>query len=402
MADKNYIERNKYFDRIQPFINNNIVKVITGQRGVGKTYFLFQLIDFIKNEYPRDKVILINKELEEFYDITNHHELLNYVKDKANPGKEKVFLFIDEIHDIHNFEIALGDLLAMGAYDIYITGSNADFLSGLSTFFAGRYMEFHLQSLSYQEFLVFHELENDETSLMKYIKYGGLPFLINLELKDEVVFEYLNGIYSSIILKDIVTRYQIRNIFPLHNINRFLADHLGNLLSAKSVSDFLKSQKLNYSPKVIIHYLTYLANAFFIHKIKRASLKDRKIFEVNVKYYFDDLGLRHTVRRYTENDITKVIENLVYKHLVYCGYEVFVGQLGKKEIDFWCEKKGNSIYVQVVHLITDEAAQDKVFGSLLDLKDNYPKYVVSMDPAAGEPYHGINHLHILEFLTTDL
>ena len=403
MSDKIYKERRKYFDRIQPFINKNLVKIITGQRRVGKSYFLLQVQDFIRSCYPKDQVIFIDKKLEDFADITNYNELLKYVTNQYDRKKEKIFLFVDEIQEIKNFEFALGDLLARGIYDIYITCSNAAILSGeLTAFLAGRYMEFQINSLSYQEFLFFHELENNEESLMKYIKYGGLPYLINLDLKDEIVYEYIKSIYNSIMLKEIVARYQIRNIFLLDNLNRFLAANLGSLLSARKISDFLKSQKLNYSPRVIINYLGYLTNSLFIHKVRRINLQSRKIFEVNEKYYFQDLGLRHSIIQYTDDDIIKVLENLVYKHLVYCGYDVFVGQRGKTEIDFWCEKKGNSIYVQVVDLIPDPKTHEREFGTLINIKDNYPKYVVSMDPAAGEPYQGIFHIHILEFLNTDI
>jgi predicted AAA+ superfamily ATPase len=203
-------------------------------------------------------------------------------------------------------------------------------------------------------------------------------------------------------LKEIVSRFQVRNVSLLIDLNQYLANHLGSLVSAKKISDFLKSQNLNYSPRVIINYLTYLTSSFLIHKVRRANLQDRKIYEVNEKYYFEDLGLRHSIVRYKDTDIAKVLENLIYKHLIYCGYDVFVGQLGKKEIDFWCEKMGKSIYVQAVHLISDEKTHQREFGSLLEIKDNYPKYVVSMDPSAGESYEGIHHMHILDFLTSDV
>jgi len=403
MTNKVYIERKRYFDRIRPFIDKDLIKVITGQRRVGKSYFLLQVIDFVKKTSPDGQIIFINKELEEFSEITNHIELLKYVKSQFVSKKGKIYLFVDEVQDIKDFEKALRNFHAEGNYDIYITGSNAALLSGeLSTLLAGRYIEFQMNSLSYPEFLFFHELENSEDSLMKYIKYGGLPYLINLDLNDEVVYEYIKSIYNSIVLKDIVARYQIRNVFLLDNLNRFLADNVGSLLSAKRISDFLKSQHLDYSPRVIINYLSYLTNSFFVHRVRRANLQGRKIFEINDKYYFEDLGLRHSIIRFSNNDINKVLENLVFKHLIYCGYSVFVGQFGKKEIDFWCEKEGNSIYVQVVYLIPDQKTHQREFGNLNEIKDNYPKYVVSMDPIAGEPYQGILHMHILDFLNSDL
>ena len=402
MSGKKYFERKIYFNRIRPFINKNIVKVITGQLGVGKRYFLLQLIDFIKTSYPDGQVISISLELNDFRRISNHLELLEYINGQINTKKGKVFLFLDKIQNIKNYELAIGKLLDIGGYDIYITGSNKTFLTSLTSFLAGRYMNFQMNCLSYQEFLLCHGFQNNEASLMEYIKFGGLPFLKNLELAEELVYEYINGIYNSIILKEIVYRFQIRNVSQLDNLIAFLGDNLGNLVSAKKISDVLKAENLNYSPRVIINYLTYLTNSYFIHKVRRVNLQNRKIFEVNEKYYFEDLGLRHSIKQYSDDDISKVLENLVYKHLMFCGFEVSIGQLGKKEIDFCGEKKTKSIYVQVVNLIPDENTQQTEFGSLLSIKDNYPKYVVSMDPSAGDSYKGIHHMHILDFLTTEL
>ncbi|NQU81188.1 MAG: ATP-binding protein [Bacteroidetes bacterium] len=402
MKIKPYIKRNSYFEKIKPFINKDLIKVITGQRRVGKSYFLNQVMDFIQKDKPDCQIIYINKELDEYSEVKDYKNLLDYVKINCNKEKSMVYLFIDEIQDILDFERALRSLLAEGGYDIYITGSNAAMLSGdLSTYLSGRYIEVQIYSLSFSEFMNFHNLEKGEETLIKYIKYGGLPYLKNLELNDNIAYEYIKSIYNTIVLKDIVARYQIRNVFLLDNLNRFLADNVGSLLSAKRISDFLKSQNLNYSPKVIINYLGFLTNSFFVYKVYRANIKGRKIFEINKKYYFEDLGLRHTITRFTVNDINKVLENLVYKHLIICGYQVVVGQMGNKEIDFWCEKQGKTIYVQVAYQISDEKTQQREFGNLIEIQDNYPKYVVTMDKFSSGSYKGIEHVHIIDFLTND-
>lgn len=403
MGNMEYISRKKYLEKIVPFINKNLIKVILGQRRVGKSYFLLELVDYIESTNPGAHIIFINKEQAKFAHIQNDSDLINHVHSHSQDIKDKVYLFIDEVQDIQDFEKAVRSLLTEEKFDIYLTGSNATLLSGeLSTYLAGRYIKLTLHSLAYPEFLVFHKLTKSEDSLQKFIKFGGMPYLIHLELVDELVYEYLSNIYDSIILRDIVSRYNIRNVSLLENLNRYLADNVGSLLSASRISDFLKSQKLNYSPKIIIDYLVYLENTFFVQKVRRANIQGRKIFEINDKYYFEDLGLRHTLLRYTLRDINKVMENLVYNHLIYCGYKVFVGQLGKKEIDFWGEKGNKYIYLQVSYQITDEKVHEREFGNLLEIKDNHPKYVITMDRLAGESYKGIESINLLDFLTMEI
>ena len=398
---KTYIPRHRYLERIQPFIGKDLIKVITGQRRVGKSYLLFQIMDAIREKQPKTTFVYINKELDEFSQITDYKELLDYVKTIPRTG-EKIVLVIDEIQDIQEFEKALRSLLAEGGYDIYCSGSNAALLSGeLASYLSGRYIEFQVHGLSFIEFIQFHKLTKSEETLMKYIKYGGLPYLVNLELDDNIVYEYLKNIHNSIVLKDVVARYQIRNVFLLENLLLFLADNLGSLLSAKRISDFLKSQRIDVLPKIILNYLHFLTNAFYIYKVPRMSVSGRKIFEINDKYYFEDLGLRHTLRQFVGKDINKVLENLVFKHLLYCQYKIYIGQMGDNEIDFVAEKNNKTIYVQVAYMLTEPKTYDREFGNLLTIPDNFPKYVVSMDKFAGEQYKGIQHLHIVDFLATD-
>jgi len=275
-------------------------------------------------------------------------------------------------------------------------------LSGeLATYLSGRYVEIKVFCLSYIEFLDFHKLQDNSGTFLKYIKYGGLPYLINLKLEDDVVYDYLKNIYNTILFKDVVKRHRIRNIAFLERLTLYLADNAGSLVSAKKISDFLKSQKTNISPNVVLNYLSHLESAFFILKVRRSDIVGKKIFEIGEKYYFEDLGLRHTIIGYRQDDIGRILENLVFLHLKRSGYEITVGRIGEKEIDFACEKKGERLYVQVAYMITDQRIHDREFGNLLKIKDNFTKIVVSMDEMTGGTFKGIKHVNIRDFLIAD-
>ncbi len=393
------IERPLYLNRIKPFIGKSIIKVLTGQRRVGKSYILLQLMDFIKKQNPKTQIIYINKELQEFSHIRNSTDLFNHLKENIENKKGEVSLFIDEIQDIDSFEITLRDLIARGNYDIYCTGSNAKLLSGeLATYLSGRYIEVKIFGLSYSEYLEFYNETNSVSTFNKYLKFGGLPYLINLESDIEIAYEYLINIYNTIILKDVVSRYKIRNVKFLENLLLFLADNLGNIVSSKKISDYLKSQRINISTQVVIDYLGYLESSFLIFKVKRAGIEGKKIFEVGEKYYFEDIGIRNAIVGYKASDIHKILENIVYLHLIMSGYSVTVGVEGRKEVDFVAQKSGEKIYVQVAYLLSDEKTVEREYGNLLNIKDNFPKYVVTMDELTETAtYKGINRMHVKDF-----
>ena len=399
---KKYIKRERYLKKIIPFINKNIIKVIVGQRRVGKSYLLYQIMDLIKKENKNANLIYINKELYEFESIKDSKSLLEFIskKIKIKNKQERNYIFIDEIQDIKDFEKALRSLNADGNYDIYCTGSNANLFSGeLSTYLSGRYIEIPVYSLSYQEFLKFHKLDNNNDSFLKFIKFGGLPYLIHLELEDYIVYDYLKNVYNTILLKDVVSRYNIRNVSFLVNLVNYLGDNVGSLVSAKKISDFLKSQKINISPNVVLDYLLYLVGSFFIYKVPRSDIQGKKIFEINDKFYFEDLGLRHSVVGYKQMDINKILENIVFLQMKYLGYQITVGQIREHEIDFICVKDHKKIYIQVAYLINSQNKK-REFGNLLEIKDNYEKFVVSMDEMIDEEaqYKGIKYLNIRNFL----
>jgi len=395
---KTYIKREKYIKKIKPFIDKSVVKVLVGQRRVGKSFVLFQIIDEINKINKKANIIYINKESNDFQFLKDYNDLLKYIKEKEDK-KNKNYVFIDEIQDIEKFELAIRDLALKDNFDIYITGSNSNiFSSELSTFLSGRYVEIEIKSLSFNEFLKFHNLEKNKESLFKYIKFGGMPYLVNLELSDGIVYEYLKNIYNSIVLKDIICRNDIRNVDFLNRLIEFLSDNIGNLISANKISDFLKSQKVEISINTILNYVNFLNQTFFIQKVKRQNIIGKKIFEVNEKYYFEDLGIKNSIFGYKEDDINKVLENLVYNHLKNLGYNVFIGVLENKEIDFVAFKNDKKVYVQVCYLLFNKETKDREFGNLLLIKDNYEKIVVSMDQITSD-YMGIKNINILDFLT---
>ena len=395
---KKIIQRTEYIKKIAPYIGKQIIKVLIGARRVGKTTILTQLSKQIKRNDPNANIIYINKEYYEFKHIKNDEDLYSYVSSKINENKSN-YIFIDEIQEIKNFELTLRQLLVK-QYDIYCTGSNARMLSGdLATYLSGRYIEFKITSLSYPEFLNFHNLPNKTETLLKYIRYGGLPYLINIDLNDEIVYGYLRSIYNTIILKDVVARYNIRDIDFLERLTEYLSDNLGSYVSSKKITDFLKSQRIRLSVNTVLNYLQYLNNAFFIQKVQRYDILGKKRFEINEKYYFNDLGLKHSLIPYKPDDIGKVFENLVYNHLINQGYNVYVGKLKNMEIDFVATKNDITKYIQVAYLLPNEKVRQREFGNLLKIQDNYEKIVISADELISGNYKGIKHIHILSFLT---
>jgi uncharacterized protein len=393
------IKRNIYLDKILPFIDKNLIKVIVGQRRVGKSYMLYQITDYIKTNNSKANIIYINKERYEFDAIKNYSDLIEYCQSKLKPGK-KNYLLIDEIQDIENFEKALRHFYSEPNIDIYCTGSNAKLLSGeLADLLSGRYIEIKMYGLSWPEFLEFHKMENTIESLNKYLEIGGLPYIINLSPEKEVIFEYLRNIFSAIIYKDIIARYKIRNHHFLENLVKYLANNTGNLISAKKISDYLRSQNIKMSPQIVLDYLSYLENAFLIFKVKRSDLFGKKLFETNEKYYFEDLGLKNAITGENNIQINQVIENVIFNHLKIAGYEVQVGISGNKEVDFIANRQGKKKYIQAAYLLPDEKVIKREFGNLLEIKDNYKKMVVSLDQYAPKNVQGIEHIHLIDFLS---
>ena len=392
--------RATYIERVQPFIGKNLIKVFTGQRRVGKSYLLFQIMEQVKKDYSDCTIVYVNKEDLLFSALQTAQDLHDYVV--AHEGKTgKTFVFIDEIQDIIDFQTALRSLVLHENLDLYCTGSNANLLSGdIAGHLSGRFVEITVYSLSYIEFLQFHALVDSETSLNLYLKYGGLPYLKHLPLEDSIIFEYLKNIYSTIVYKDIINRYAVRNVVFLEQLVHFLAEHTGSVFSAKKISDFLKSQQINIAPNQVQVYVQHLVNAFLIHKVSRYDLIGKRLFEIGDKYYFENLGIRNGIWGFRLEDLDKIIENVVYNHLVYRGYDVKVGALGDKEVDFIGQKNSEKIYVQVALSLQDEKTIAREFGNLMQIADNYPKMVVSLSPFEGASYLGISTISLRNFLLT--
>lgn len=394
---QNINDRLHYLEKVKPFIGKNIIKVFTGQRRVGKSYLLFQLMRFLQKD-KTVALLYINKEDLAFSFIKTAEDLNQYVL-KNKSLTQKTYIFIDEIQDIQNFESALRSLLLDEDLDLYCTGSNANLLSGdIAGHLSGRYIEIVVYSLSYTEFLDFHNLETNSESVEKYMKYGGLPYLKHLFLEDSVVFDYLKNIYGTIVYRDIINRYAVRNVPFLEQLVLFLAGNIGSIFSAKKISDFLKSQQTNMPANQVQIYTHYLISAFLVHKVARYDMVGKRIFEIGEKYYFENLGIRNGIWGYRVEDRRKIVENVVYNQLLFKGYSVVVGVLNGSEIDFIAEKNGEKNYFQVALTINDTKTIEREFGNLKNISDNYQKTVITLDAFSGITHEGIKTISLERFL----
>jgi len=379
-----------------------IIKVMIGHRRVGKSYILFQLMELIIEEEKNANIIYINKEDIEFVDITYYKELNQYITARLVNNRRN-YIFVDEIQEIKDFQIAIRSLALDDNNDIYITGSNSQmFSSDLANELGGRYVEFRIYSLSYLEFLDFHDLPNNDESLEKYTRFGGLPYLIHLPMDESVVMEYIRSVYSTIVLRDVIKRKKIRNTGFLEQLIRFLANNIGSLFSSKSISDFLKSQKVNISPSQVSEYADSLVEAFIVHRVGRYDIVGKRLFERGEKYFFENMGIRNSIAGYKPQDRAKRLENLVCNHLLYCGYDVKVGTLATEEIDFVCTRDRETVYVQVAIELSSPTTIAREFGNLLKIKDNYTKIVVSGEHSFEDSYEGVEHIYIRDFLSSTI
>jgi predicted AAA+ superfamily ATPase len=399
MKTPDYFKRELYMERIRPFIDTQMIKVVVGQRRIGKSYLLYQIMDEIRALHPDAEILYINKELFEFDSLKDYVDLVRYVRENRKTPDRKCYLFIDEIQDIAQYEKALRTFFAENDFDIYCTGSNANLLSGeLASTLGGRYIEIKVHGLSYREFLQFHRLDDSDETFARYYRFGGLPYLINLPLNEAAVSEYLLNIYHTILLKDIVSRYSIRNVRQLEDLTTYLADTAGHLFSANGISKYLKSQRMDIQPKTILEYLNFLTNAFLVQRVKPVNMQGKSILRIGEKYYFEDLGIRHAIRPFRASDIGQVLENLVFQHLQIGGYSVAIGRNDDREIDFVAEKAGEKTYIQVATTVADVQTAEREFGNLLKIKDNYPKMVITLDNIEGASYQGILQIPVRKFL----
>lgn len=399
------IVRKSYLSHIISHLNRGMMIILVGQRRVGKSFMFRQLCSWLNENRPNAAVVYVNKELLEFDNITDARKLYDYVSPRFNSAGEN-YLLIDEVQDIDGYEDALRSLHAEDRCQIVATGSNAYvFSSELSTRLGGRYVEIPIYSLSYREFLEFHRLTDSDDSLNDFLRIGGLPGLRLYDVKDEIhVRDYLQGVYNTIMMRDVISREQIRNVPFIENLSRFIADNDGKLISTSRIVKFMRSQGDKVSDAVTSAYIGHLCKALVINPVARYDIRGKKLFELICKYYFADHGIRNYLCGFNiRSGIEKIMENVVYLHLLGQGFKVDVGILRAGEIDFVATRGDKRIYVQVTYLLASDETIAREFGNLAAIKDNYPKYVVSMDPVSGglDDYPGIQHLHLRDFLKTD-
>ena len=401
MEVTNY-RRDIYLKKIIPFINKPVIKIITGIRRCGKSFLMKQIISELNATGIENKNILyINKELVTFNFIENYTHLYTYISEKFNSTQGKKYILIDEIQEIQQWEKAVGSLFAENEYDIYITGSNAHLLSSeIATLLSGRYVEINLYTLSYKEFVQFRntELTNAEDEFYLYLKYGGFPVIHFFDYNDELIYQYINSLYSTILLKDIISRYNIRNVQLFENLTKFVFDNIGNIFSGNSIAKYLKAQNISMGLDTIQNYLQYLENSFLVYKVNRYDLKGKRILEIHEKYYLSDIGLKNAMLGYREKDIAGMLENIVFLKLKQSDYKVFIGKFLDYEIDFVAEKGNSRIYIQVAYLLNSKETIEREFQVMKQISDNYPKYVLSMDKHQTTNNEGIIRMNIIIFL----
>ena len=398
-------KRELYIEKIKPFIDKDIIKVLTGIRRSGKSVMLKLIMEELKqNKIDEKQFININFENLINRELTTADKLHEYILKKASEIKKKCYIFLDEIQEVKDWEKCINSLRVNEEYDfdIYITGSNAKLLSGeLSTYLAGRYIEFVIYPFSFKEFLeTLKSIQQDVSTreaFQKYVKFGGMPFLYNLAFEEEASLQYLKDIYSSIILKDITQRNKIRDTDLLERVISYLIINVGNNFSATSISKFFKSENRKVSVETILNYIKAAEESFLIYKVSRDDLIGKKVLNVNEKYYIADHGMREAILGSNQRDINQIFENIIYLELLRKGYNVRVGKVDNLEVDFVCTKRNEKIYVQVAYLLASPETIEREFTSLEKIDDNYPKYVISMDEF-DMSRNGIIHINIIDFL----
>ncbi len=397
------IPRPDYVNRVFKLRNRGMMLFLIGQRRVGKSRLLRLIKTQLESERPDNNVIFIDKESMDFDLITDAFALNQYVDQQLVEGKDN-YLLIDEVQDIEEYENCLRSLHGAEKCQIIATGSNAYvYSSELATRLSGRYMEIPVRSLSYKEFLTFHNLEDADGSLQKFLEFGGLPGLINFDLDDwSSVADYLSGVYNTIMRKDIEQRASVRNRKFLDRLTWLLADITGKPTSVRNIANAAKAYGEEASEPMVSKYLELLTNAMLITPVNRFDIHGKRLLESNPKYYFNDHGMRNLLSRgHWQSGIEKVMENVVFNHLIYCGFDVTVGSLRAGEVDFIASRGPERMYIQVAYLISAEGTETREFDTLFKLKDNYPKMVVTMNPFLPRwaNYEGVRHLHLRDFLS---
>lgn len=429
-----YVVRERYLSALEAFIDQPVVKVLTGMRRVGKSVIMRLLIERLINRgVPGANILYINKESLEFDTLKDYRDLYRFVVDYLKGGAvaadpaaaaagpvgaaaitaaatqvaagsaaaARKYILIDEIQEIEGWERAVASFLADGLGDVVISGSNANLLSSeLATLISGRYVEIPVYPLTFREFLTFRKDKagSSEAEFNSYLRYGGLPGIHQLPSNDEVIFNYLNSILNTVLYKDVITRHKIRDASIFDKVVRYLFDNVGNITTAKKIADYFKSQRIRTSVDTILNYINYIEESLLIDKAPRYDIKGKKLLEFFDKVFLNDIGLRHGLIGYRERDINGLLENIVFKELQARGYKMSIGVVDQMEIDFIAEKQNDKKYIQVCYSLGSEEAVEREFGNLEKIKDNYEKTVISMDRFFPADRNGIIHRYLIDFL----
>lgn len=397
------IERPLYLDKIMPFVDTPFVKILTGVRRCGKSTILKMIIKKLREEKHVDDEQILSYRFDsmEYEDMTTK-ELYLELKSKIIQSK-KTYLFLDEIQEIEGWEKVVNTLASDFDVDIYITGSNSRMMSSeISTYLTGRYITFHIYTLSFEEYLTFKKsyttLKDLKQEFSQYVQLGGFPATHLQDYSQDEVYTIVKDIYNSTIFSDIVRRNQVKKIDQLERVVKYTFNNIGNTFSAKSISNYFKSEQRKIDNETVYSYLEKLQKAYILHKCSRYDLQGKDILKTQEKFYLADVSLRYSVLGYTVDSVASSLENIVYLELKRRGYDVYIGKIKDKEIDFVATKQNEKIYIQVTQEIKSEKTQKREYEQLLEIRDNYPKYVVMADDFAGGNYEGIKTMNIVDFL----
>lgn len=389
----NYLyDRRNCLDKLEPFLKKSLVKVITGMRRSGKTSIMHLLAE---RSDLYDFVCFIDKEDYSFDHVRDYHQLMKEVEELIPESAKSVLLLVDEVQEIEHWEKAVISLIKRPELDVVVSGSNAGLLSGeLASLLTGRCIEIELGTLSLPESI---EFSGNETDFQEYLRFGGLPGLHQFNHDPDVFVRYIQSVFDSILLRDIVQRYGVRNVQLLKRICAFVFDNIGNVLSAKKIVDYFKSQRISMGLETVLNYLSHMEDAYLIHRVGRYDIKGKKYLDLGAKYFVNDPGIRNALIGYRDADIAGLLENLVFLELHRRGYRVSIGSVGRYEVDFVAENSGNLEYFQVAYLLASPETVKREFHSLEMIKDNYPKTVISMDKI-DHSWNGIKHVNLIDFL----
>lgn len=401
------ILRPGYLDEIKPFINKPQIKIITGIRRSGKSTVLRLLKEeLLAKGVKQEQIIAVNFESFAYSELLEASKLYQFIKDEIKTN-QKYYLLLDEIQEVEGWEKAVNSFLVDFDVDIYLTGSNSHLLSSeLATYLAGRYVEIPVYTLSYKEFLDFRQHyftkeQNKENLFLQYLRKGGFPVIHTADYSEDSAYKVVYDIYSSVILRDTVQRYKIRDVELLERVIKYAFDNIGNTFSGKNVADYFKSQQRKVDVNTVYNYLNALEGAFILYRVPRYDIKGKEILKTQEKFYVSDISIIYATMGNRDRMISGILENIVFLELKRRGYKVYIGKLDNNEIDFVAEKKGNKVYIQIAYKLENEQTINLEFDNLLSINDQYPKYVITMDEFWKDSIGGVQHLYITDFLLSD-